>query len=227
VSLLLHAITLLPETEPDVLQAFRGGRLVRAYEAGLCAWATELSDSEAAFTRGDLLAHHDVVSGIFARAQALLPARFPTIFDNVAAVTDRLGAREQELKSRLDRVRGCCELAVTILWTTADEPSVTAVSESPGRNYLMQRQLAFAGSDRRRARARDLADELERLAQPNLVTVRHSILPSERVALSSALLVPRSHAVEVGARLVRTEHDVRILVNGPWPPYTFAAVGSD
>ena len=200
---------------------------MRAYEAGLCAWATELSNGDAAFTRGDLLAHHDLVSAIFARAQAILPARFPTIFDSVDAVTDRLRAQEVDLKSQLDRVRGRCELALTILWTTADEPTVTVAAETPGRNYLEQRQLAFAGSDRRRARARELADEVERLARPNLVTVRHSIIPSERVALSSALLVPRSHAVEVRARLVRTEQDVRILVNGPWPPYTFAAVGSD
>ncbi len=57
--------------------------------------------------------------------------------------------------------------------------------------------------------------------------VRHSLCPSQSVGLSSALLVKRSRAADVQARLVRTQHDVRILVNGPWPPYTFAAVGSD
>ena len=34
--------------------------------------------------------------------------------------------------------------------------------------------------------------------------------------------MPRESAVSVKARLIRAERDVRILVNGPWPPYTFA-----
>jgi hypothetical protein len=44
------------------------------------------------------------------------------------------------------------------------------------------------------------------------------------VALSAALLVPRASAENVRKRIARTEQDVRILINGPWPPYTFADV---
>ena len=44
------------------------------------------------------------------------------------------------------------------------------------------------------------------------------------VALSSAVLVARASAEDVKNRLIRAEQDVRILVNGPWPPYTFATV---
>ena len=36
--------------------------------------------------------------------------------------------------------------------------------------------------------------------------------------------------VEVGElrlHLLCTRQDVRILVNGPWPPYSFAAIGSE
>jgi len=40
-----------------------------------------------------------------------------------------------------------------------------------------------------------------------------------------ALLVPRVRAAEVRARLARVEPDVRILLNGPWPPYSFVAIG--
>jgi hypothetical protein len=38
------------------------------------------------------------------------------------------------------------------------------------------------------------------------------------------VLVPRASAENVTKRLTRSEQDVRILINGPWPPYTFADV---
>ena len=69
-----------------------------------------------------------------------------------------------------------------------------------------------------------LADELERLVANDLVEVRHQICPSATVALSSAVLVPRTRAEKIRAQLIRAEQDVRILVNGPWPPYTFGNV---
>jgi hypothetical protein len=69
-----------------------------------------------------------------------------------------------------------------------------------------------------------LADQTERVVGSELVDVRHQVCPSVTVALSSALLVPRDRAEQIKARLIRQEQDVRILVNGPWPAYTFASV---
>jgi hypothetical protein len=206
---------------------FRGGRLLRVEQDGLRAWATELPENDAAFTREDLLAHHALVAAIFTHSDAILPARFPTLFDDGGAISDQLRTRREVLGAQLQRVGGCCEFAVTALWIAEDEPAPPVAADTPGRRYLVQRQLAFAGSEQRRARARELAGYLERLVGADLVDVRHSVCPSERVALSSALLVGRAHDGDVQARLVPSERDVRILVNGPWPPYTFAPVGSD
>ena len=95
---------------------------------------------------------------------------------------------------------------------------------TPGRKYLLERQREFSASERRRARARELADDLERRLANDLVEVRHEICPSSTVAVSSAVLVARIHAEKIKARLIRAEQDVRILVNGPWPAYTFVNV---
>ena len=45
------------------------------------------------------------------------------------------------------------------------------------------------------------------------------------VALSSALLAPQARARDLMDRLLGMQDGVRILVNGPWPPYTFADMG--
>jgi hypothetical protein len=200
---------------------------VRIERDALTGWATELSDAQPAFTREDLLAHHELVAAIFAREEAILPARFPTFADDTHTLCDRLQSRQDALRAQLERVRGCCELAVTALWMGSEAAPPPVEADSPGRRYMYARRQALAGSDRRRARARELADQLESRAGPDLVSVQHRLCPSQGVGLSSALLVRRSRAADIKASLVRTEQDVRILVNGPWPPYTFAAVGSD
>ena len=95
----------------------------------------------------------------------------------------------------------------------------------PGTRYLLERQQALAGSDLRRARATELADEIERVAGADLVAVRRQVCPSATVAISSALLAPQASARNLIARLLGMHNGLRILVNGPWPPYTFADTG--
>jgi hypothetical protein len=68
--------------------------------------------------------------------------------------------------------------------------------------------------------------EIERIVGSDLVEVRTQVRPSAVVGLSMSLLVPRADAAEIITRLPRAKRDVRILVDGPWPPYTFADVGA-
>jgi hypothetical protein len=225
--LLLHAIT-LPSDESGAAardpDGFGGSALSHTDLEGMTAWASEVAVK--AFTREDLLDHHRVVSEVFARVEACLPARLPTWVDDVLALERLLVAKGPELLGRLERVKGCAELAVTAVWTTAEE--ITGVdAATPGRRYLLERQLALEGSDRRHVRGRELARHLELLAGDDLVEVQQRVCPSVAIALSSALLVRRPRADYLKARLRRTEQDVRILVHGPWPPYSFAGIGSE
>jgi hypothetical protein len=204
--------------------------LVTFEAGGLTAWATELPEPADGFTREDLLAEHRVVTAICARVEAVLPARFPGLSQTPDALRTQLESRQTELMDQLANVRGCCELALTALWTNAgQEEAMPAQAEavSPGRRYMLQRQLALAGSELRQTRARELADALERLVGPDLLKVQRKVCPSANIALSLALLVRRSNAGAVSGRLPRSSRDVRILLNGPWPAYTFAAVRSD
>jgi hypothetical protein len=189
-------------------------------DGALIGWASVLHDTGGSFDRRDLLEHHEIISHLHASVDACLPARFPTWLDDGV-----LGRRRDQLVSGLERVHGRCEIAVTAVWTTPDDAPAPAEESTPGVSFLHARQRYFAGSDRRRERAQELSVDIERSVGASLVEVQSNVCPSQVVALSMALLVPLASADEVIARLRRAQRDVRILVNGPWPPYSFAAIG--
>jgi hypothetical protein len=201
--------------------------LVGVHEAGIIAWATGVAEPAPRFGRDDLLEQHQLISRLHAQFEACLPARFPSWFADEHALRAEIRGRQAEFRTALDAVQGRCELAVTVLWDNPVDPVVPTEASAPGTRYLRERQQALVGSDRRRARARELADEIEHVAGADVVAVRRQVCPSAAVAVSAALLAPRGCADELIARLPRARDGVRILVNGPWPPYTFADTGAD
>jgi hypothetical protein len=212
VRLLLHAISTLPRSE-------LAHRLARIEVGKLTAWATR-TDAES-FTREDALRHHEVVCAIFDAVDACLPARFPTLAADQELLRQQLDAEAEHLADQLEAVRGACELAITAVWTSVDVPT-TVEASTPGRHYLLRRQAELTASEQRRAQATELAERLEREVGGALRESERNITPSKEVALSMALLVERHSAASVGERLARyVERDLRILVHGPWPPYTF------
>jgi hypothetical protein len=200
---------------------------VRVEAGGLTAWATRLAGELAPFTREDVLAHHELVGEIFTSVDACLPARFPTVFEDEAALQKKVVAQQANLASQLETVLGACELAVTAVWISSEDDPVEVEATTPGRRYLLERRHALAGSERRRARATQLADAIEYVAGKELRQALRHVCPSTNVALSLALLVNRTSADAVRDCLGRdAQPDVRILVHGPWPPYSFAGTGS-
>jgi hypothetical protein len=198
----------------------RGCRLANLDVDGMTVWYTVLPSDTGAFTKEDVLDHHRVVSEIFDGVEACLPARFPTVVVSEDELVSEVEATKEALAQRLEVVQGACELAVTAVWTSAELPVVEEAT-TPGRQYLLRR----ASSQRRRDRAETLADSLEQQVGADLLQAKRQICPSAGVALSLAMLLKRASAKDIQGRLGRdVGTDVRILVNGPWAPYTFADV---
>jgi hypothetical protein len=171
------------------------------------------------FDRAAMLAHHDLIARLHARSEACLPARFPTLLDDGAAIRALLERKEPELVATLQRVRGRSELAVTALWTEARPREPLPETTTPGRRYMLERQHAAS----ERAVANALAEEIERIAGAEVVEVQRRICPREGVATSVALLVPSDTARALREQILNigAERGLRILVNGPWAPYSF------
>jgi hypothetical protein len=212
-SLLLHAIVPADGARaPEGATSVLAGRLV--------AIASD-HDGGRTLGRPEMLAHHELVAELHADHDACLPARFPTLLADGDALKDVLERRETELRAALERVRGRSELAVTALWTHPAQREPVA-ADTPGRRYLLERQQA----QQLRTAASAIADGIERALGADLIDARRRVCPRAGVAVSSAVLVPSARASELAERVLSTEGlpDVRILVNGPWPPYSFVAL---
>ena len=155
-------------------------------------------------TREGMLEHHRVVGLIHEKVDCL-PVRFPAWSSDP---TPDVMARAEALRAALARIEGKAEFAMTLVW---DEVLTPGSGES-GREFMAKRRAYWAARRKREQAAREWA---ARLAPDALV----KLYPNERVALSAALLLPRGARPDVSAM-----PGTRLVLNGPWPPYSFATV---
>jgi len=93
---------------------------------------------------------------------------------------------------------------------------------------MEERRALYAERDDRRIRAAELAERLVAELAVERELVWHEICMSRNVAVSLAALVPSERALdrkEDLAAIVARFGDVTGVVNGPWPPYSFTALG--
>jgi hypothetical protein len=210
-----------------------GGRALRWVPADrLGAWATLWEGERTELGRDELFAHHRLVETLAPG----LPVRFGTWAADEAALAALLRSREAALLGALARVEGRRELAVTALWREPSEAAAAPASEDvvpaeeaggPGRRFLEERRARWRARDWRGARARALAERLTAALGLPPEAARHRHCPSAAVALSSAFLVPAEGAAALGERLRGLGGgfpEVRLLVHGPWPPYSFVGI---
>lgn len=228
---LVHAIATSRTEPPRGLLGLGGSALAILHTGVLAAYASALDEAVGidALGRDALLEHHALVTALHDACDGVLPARFPTL-TSASALLARLDTHQDAYRTALDRVRGRVEVAVTVRWST---PVVTAAEDrltedddasTPGRRYLARRQAALHASDRARARAAEVAELLARRLPSESEVGEQRLTPSPAVAVSVAYLVARADVATVIQTLGQAPKDVRILINGPWPPYSFATV---
>ncbi len=150
--------------------------------------------------------------------------RFPTLAEDAGP----LNARRDALLAALARVRGKTELALTLAWTSPlpppsqEHPHLLPLPAGEGTRYLRARRAYWRAREERDAAAHRLADQLrtELALPPDDVLVR--VAPNDQIAVSLAALVPRADAPTYLRILGQPRPHLRVVVNGPWPPYSFA-----
>lgn len=165
-------------------------------------------------TATSLRRYDRMMSALWRRMPALLPARFGTTARDEADVEGIVGPRERTLRRRLRAVRGRAQMIVRIVGTGDSPRSPIPDPRSPirGRSYLRarQREHAVPAFDPLRARVRRWVREERMQKRGNVASIYHLIPVGSVDRYRSAL--------EAAAR----EADVRMIVSGPWPPYAFA-----
>jgi hypothetical protein len=179
----------------------------------------------------DALLHHERVVERLMADRPLLPARFGTLLRGEAALVHVLALNRDRLTAGLERVRGCVELGVRVLWAAdpqvddpAGESPPPSEGEGAGRAYMLARAARERQRQRTEARAAELAASLNRMFLPSARDGAVRVLPTPPFVLAGAYLVPRERATafratvdEAGAAF----RSLRILCTGPWPPYHF------
>lgn len=191
----------------------------------IAAICTEHDLRQVTPTPEHLWRHEAVVEAVMRHCDAVLPARFGTIFAAGDALHDVLARHGDALSAGLRRVRGCVELGLRVLWQPPEHEPPPIEWKSSGRAYM----LARLADERRR---RDMRQQGERLATalhdalaPLARDSTRRVLPTADVLLSSAYLVARDAADTFAARaraLSSAHPALRLLCTGPWPPYHFA-----
>jgi len=222
VTLLAHAIAASP---PATLsqEGLRGRPLAWSEAGDLGLWSTEWAP-DIKLERPDALEHHRLIERICA-AQPCLPVRFGTAFATSDDARASLDKRAAALHAALTRVAGKTELALTLLWRESPGPLLIESAAGPGRQYMEARRAEFAAREARRARAETMVDRVVAELTIDRQLVWHETCTSDNVAVSLAVLVPTEQAAERKAELERVAArfpDVIPVLNGPWPPYTFA-----
>jgi hypothetical protein len=190
---------------------------------GLGLWSTEWAP-DIKLERPDALEHHRLVERICA-AQPCLPVRFGTAFATADEARASLDKRAAALRAALARVAGKSELALTLLWREPSAPQRIESTAGPGRQYMETRRAEFGARESRRARAESMVEQVVGELAIERQLVWHETCTSDNVAVSLAVLVPTERAGERKAQLEQVAAgfpDVLPVLNGPWPPYTFA-----
>ena len=178
-------------------------------------------------TLDSVKAHHAVVRAAWTTSPACLPARFGQWFQERAALEKAVAEKGAALERALQEVEGAGEHGVRIVEPEATEASGESDPEPPhtGRAYLeslLKRDLA---RQQRNQRAEAMGRELETALLGAIRAQRAEPLKGSHGLLSVAHLVASDRQDEYRDRLAgfRTVHpELRFLVSGPWPPYSFA-----
>jgi hypothetical protein len=175
--------------------------------------------------------HHEAVVEAMRQYGRTLPVRFGTVFREATAVAAALMERYETLAADLDRLGDKVELSLTALWAAAapgnGEPSeeIPRAGQSAGAHYLYARAAQLRRAETLKERARAVAEELDRaLREVVVLEQRVSLAPRPRVAIRTAYLLDSAEvdAFRVAFEAVRRSRaDVRVLLTGPWPPYSF------
>ena len=178
-----------------------------------------------------VLRHEAIVESVRQQRRAI-PVRFGTVFRDAASVTQAIAERYDALQADLDRLGDKVELSLTALWAglPADDDAAAPganganAAQGAGARYLRERAAECRREDALRERARVVVDRLDQILGPRALDRCVLLLPRPGVAVRTAYLVDPAEvrAVRMAFEATRrSQGDVRLLLTGPWPPYSF------
>jgi gas vesicle protein GvpL/GvpF len=208
-AILLYCIAKGDAPATDSLTGVAGDPVLRV-ELGSLAVFTSTNTDKSNWLRLQLqtsaLEFHRVLTEVF-KSTAIIPFRFPTVFDNEEQLMQRLQERASEYTALLGKFRDLVQMEIRIT-----SPGLETSAQS-GTQYLKVRQTATAMIER-------FAAEIRAALSALLQDWRQR--PSKDGARTFAL-INRSQVADFRniMRNVPVPRDLRVRANGPWPVSEF------
>jgi gas vesicle protein GvpL/GvpF len=227
----VYAIVPGGATLPSGLTGFLNDALTAVRRGDVAAVTSRVDGPILRATAEQIMRHEEIVEAVWHSGPAL-PVRFGTILPDAASVERALDRTYDALVADLARLGGTVEFGLSVLWdkpeaddrpaTTPDTPTEDVGGR--GAAYLRARAATMRREEARRTRARILAEKVDGRLGPHALEQRQTLAPTERLAVRIAYLVDRE-----GTRTFRQAFEDlraeagshRLLLSGPWPPYSF------
>jgi len=174
------------------------------------------------------LAHNAVVRSVFTQTTPL-PFRFGTLVEE-EQLRSYVKTHRQALKNRLAHVRGCAEMNLRLIGPRKNAPPAPERAQplGPGTKFLLDKRRELCGEEWRVEQTGELstwlADKLGDLIRDEKI----HLVPAESVLLAKVdHLVDRVNIPqyrEKMAKAIAERPELRFMVSGPWPPYSFANI---
>jgi hypothetical protein len=176
------------------------------------------------------LAHNAVVHSVFKQTTPL-PCRFGMI------VTDKqlrnyISTHKQALKNRLAHIRGGAEMNLRISGPRINVPPAPEHEQEkrvgPGTRFLLDKRTEFRSEEWRAAQQAELSAWLGERLRGLIRDETINVVPHERALLARVdHLIKREDVQEYRESIgvaIQERPDMRFMVSGPWPPYSFANI---
>jgi len=239
---LLYCIVRTGETrEPGCPLGVDGQPVSLVGAGGLSAVTSRIGGVDLSPDLPRILAFKKVVEA-FHHAQTVIPMRFACLLDEPSAVARLLAQRRQPYEAILKELDGCAEMGVRIIPDSTDpgppppvDDAYSAHGISPrgdaphqpqaGQAYLAAQKLLYAARDRLTRDEERLAGRVcAHLAEHFIRCKTEPSAPGRHRLISVALLAPRGSvpALRTAFRQLCSWETAKLLLSGPWPPYSFA-----
>lgn len=175
--------------------------------------------------------HHDVVSRL-SELGPVLPVRFGTVFSSCAELNEALKRHAETLHADLERLAGTYEYGITVLWgdylDDSDGSDGEHLMPAPdnGRSYMYQRLSVYQHEQRLQQIAETIRDAAADALCPWAEDAKMQTMLNDDVPLRGSFLVTsrNSAAFEAAFAGLHDDHKpLRMLLTGPWPPYSFVS----
>jgi hypothetical protein len=171
-----------------------------------------------------------------------MPARFGTLFSSLSALEQFLDVNRRTISDFLERVQGHEEWGVKVLlersiagkWLSAQLVASTSgqAATAPGLRYIQQRSAEAAAEKQLQRWLPETCESITGTLNKYAIDLCEgrildaAVGDSRELVLNLAALIPSERREDLIAHIEnfnveRAEQGLGLMLNGPWPPYSF------